>query len=240
MDKALYDTIIWGASLSGIEKVIHLKQQGQKVLLASRFGFPGGKVTEALSVLFQYEDFSGSEFMANFYKRISRLRYGVLFDKQQLILLHPEAVKRVCWEILTENNIELLFHVIPLRIKSSQNAEIELFGREGAMRFSASGLLDFSDDRSLSRLNGNVSVKTMLINCFFSDPLPPLLPGFQMLKKLETPLGQFVTIGVGAVPSADVETKFNNELDRLSKEAWSRYRARIKMMPVYPEWVFVE
>lgn len=240
MNSNFYDTIIWGASLAGIEQATRLTRQGKKVLLASRFGFPGGKLTEALSAAFLHEYFTQNEFLADIYRRVECLRFGLLFNKQQMVVLHPEAVKRVCWEIIHENGLEILFHVIPLQVNQAQTPEIELFGREGKLKFNAAEILDFSDDRSLSRLTGNFKIKSMLINSFFSDPLPPHLPGFQLLKKLETPVGQFVTIGIGSVPAAEIENKFNSELDRLSKEAWSKYQARIKIIPIYPELVFVD
>ncbi|TVQ06473.1 MAG: FAD-dependent oxidoreductase, partial [Bacteroidetes bacterium] len=229
-----FDNIIWGPSLEGIQKSIELKQSGKEVLLAGKFGFPGGKATEALASLFPLDYFNEPGFKADFLKNIESLQYGVLFRNQQWVLMHPEAVKRVCWQMLNENNVQLLFHVLPLKVELGANPRLEVFGREGTFSLTAGEITDMSDDRYLDNLLNKEEKKSIIINSFFSDPLPADFPGFQVIRRFETPIGQYISVSVKNVVSGDVERAFNRELDRLSKESWKKHQARILMVPVYP------
>ncbi|MFW5707106.1 MAG: FAD-dependent oxidoreductase [Bacteroidota bacterium] len=230
-----YDTIIWGPSLEGIKKAIELKQNGREVLLAGKFGFPGGKATESLACLFAPEYFNDDGILSRFLHLAEGLKYGILYRNTHWILLHPEAVKRVCWQLLDENNIELLFHIIPLEIHQGDSTRMEVFGREGKFTLEAGQLLDFSDDRSLDNLKQETGNRDVFINSFFHDPLPANFPGFTITRSIQTPIGQYVSVAMKNVHPEEIERIFNRELDRLSKESWKKHQARILMVPVYPE-----
>jgi len=230
-----YDTIIWGPSLEGIKAAIELKQEGKDVLLAGKFGFPGGKATESLSCLFSSGYFNDDGILSKFLKLVEGLKYGILYRNAQWILMHPEAVKRICWQLLEENNIELLFHVIPLELQSGNPMRMEVFGREGKFTLKAGHILDMSDDRNLDNLKGETGSRDMIINSFFNDQLPARFPGFRIIRSIQTPIGQYVSISLKNIPSKEIERTFNRELDRLSKESWKKHQARILMVPVYPE-----
>lgn len=227
-----FDTIIWGASLEGIKKATELTRAGQQVLLCSKFGFPGGAVTEGLASLFTTGFFENDPFNAELLLKIEKLKYGVLFRNTQYILLHPEAVKRVCWQILEEQQLKMLFHVTPVKCEQDR---IQLFGREGMVRLHAKEILDSSDNALLSLLNGKEQKKTMVINSFFTGSLPADFPGFQIIRRFETPIGQYISVSEKNVSAHYLEQTFNRELDRLSKESWKKHQARICMIPVYPE-----
>jgi hypothetical protein len=230
-----YDIIIWGPSLEGIKKAIELKQEGKNVLLAGKFGFPGGKATESLSCLFSAGYFNDDGILSRFLKLVEDLKYGILYRNAQWILIHPEAIKRVCWLLLEENNIELLFHVIPLGLETGNTMRMDVFGREGKFTLEAAQILDMSDDHNLDHLKGETGSRDMIINSFFHDPLPATFPGFRIIRSIQTPIGQYVSISLKNVPSKEIERTFNRELDRLSKESWKKHQARILMVPVYPE-----
>lgn len=230
-----YDTIIWGPSLEGIKKAIELKNEGQQVLLCGKFGFPGGKASESLASLFPLDYFNDNGILAHLLEEVKLLRFGVLFQNAQWVLLHPEAVKRICWQMINDHNIEILFHVIPLEIKKEEKTYIDLFGREGKLTITTDTLLDLSDDKYLNNLTGEPKSRDMVINSFFNDPLPADFPGFQIIRRFETPIGQYISLSVKNVASGEIEQTFNRELDRLSKESWKKHQARILMVPVYPE-----
>ncbi|MFN3555084.1 MAG: FAD-dependent oxidoreductase [Bacteroidales bacterium] len=234
MDK-YFDHIIWGPSLEGIKKAIELKNQGKKILLAGKFGFPGGKASEALASLFSLSSFEDNGVLEDFLHQVEELKYGVLFRNSQWVLLHPEAVKRVCWQLINDNNIPVLFHIIPLEIRKNKTMELEAFGREGRVVLTADEILDCSDDRLLNNLAGTPANRDVVINSFFSDPIPAEFPGFNITRRLETPIGQFISMVIKNVAPDQIETTFNRELDRLSRESWKKHQARILMVPVYPE-----
>ena len=232
----IYDTIIWGASLGGIKQAIELKEKGQKVLLCGRFGFPGGKATESLASLYAADEFTANEFHIDFLTRAEKLKHGVLFRNRQWILMHPEAVKRVCWQLIEQHDLELLFHVTPLSIlHDGELMDFELFGREGKIKLTAGNIIDLSDDQKLRYMDGHAVNQNLLINAFFTGGLPFDLPGFNTTRRFETPIGTYVSHSAKNVAYGDVEKIFNRELDRLSKEPWRKHKARILMVPVYPE-----
>ncbi|MFO7873370.1 MAG: FAD-dependent oxidoreductase [Bacteroidales bacterium] len=231
-----FDTIIWGPSLTGIQKAIELKRKGQKVLLAGKFGFPGGKATESLASLFRLQDLNGSGFYKRFFEEVKQLQHSVLFRNQYWVLLHPEAVKRVCWEMLAAEDIDLLFHVVPLDVGYKHDLfELQLFGKEGEIMLTAGDVIDESNDWLLSKMKGKTGYQNLQINAFFSGSLPFDMSGFHVTRRLQTSIGTYFSTSVKHVPNKDVEKTFNRELDRLSKETWKMSGARILMVPVFPE-----
>ncbi len=231
-----YDTIIWGASLKGLKKAIELKQQGNKVLLAGKFGFPGGKVTESLAALFNADIFSSKGFCDEILQRVKKINNGLLFQNRQWVLLHPEAVKRVCWDLITENDISLLLHVTPLGAQEDKGlVDVELFGREGSIRLTAGSFMDLSDSGFIKKQHELNEKHRVTINAFFTNPLPYELPGFRITHRFDTPIGIYVSHSIRNVVYTDIEKVFNRELDRLSRESWRKHKARILMVPVYPE-----
>jgi hypothetical protein len=232
----IFDTIIWGPSLEGIKKAVELTREGKLVLLTGKFGFPGGKASESLASLFPVDYFNDGGVLYELFRQTSALKHGILFRNNQWVLIHPEAIKRVCWQIINDYGLEVLFHVIPLKLnQESKPKEMEVFGREGKFCLRANEILDRSDDRYLSSLTGVKKNKSLWINSFFSESLPTGIHGFRIIKQLDTPIGQYVSLAVKNVPPDEVEHTFNRELDRLSKESWKKYGARILMVPVYPE-----
>lgn len=237
MNKKIYDTLIWGPSLEGIKKAVELKRAGKNVLLAGKFGFPGGKASESLASLFNRSYFEDKGILAEFLEICRQLKFGILFENQQWILLHPEAVKRAGWQMLNQVQTELLFHVMPLgMINQPADYTLEVFGREGKIKLIAKQIIDMSDDQFLDTLkNKGKRNKTLAINAFFSGTLPADFPGFHIKRRFETPIGQYFSVAVKNVPPQDIENTFNRELDRLSKESWKKHGVRILMVPIYPE-----
>ncbi len=235
MQQNEFDTIIWGASLQGIKMAAAHRAGGKKVLLAGRFGFPGGKATESLATLYNHNYFNDGGLLQELLSRTESLPFGILFLNQEMILLHPEAIKRVCWELLSQYQVDTLFHVTPMEVIPGETTKLVLFGREGVIRLQAGLLVDMSDDRFLDRMQTGSKAVDLVINSFFTDPLPPGLKGFHPIRMLETPIGQYVSISKKNVPAHLIEQAFNLELDQLSGACWKNHRSRIRMVPVYPE-----
>lgn len=204
-------------------------------MLAGRFGFPGGKATESLATLYNPGYFNDGGLLQELLSRTESLPFGTLFRNQEMILLHPEAIKRVCRELLAQYRIDTLFHVTPMEVIPREKTGLVLFGREGVIRLQAGLLVDMSDDRFLDRMQTGSGPVNLVINSFFTDPLPPDLKGFHPVRMLETPIGQYVSISKKNVPAHSIEQAFNLELDQLSGACWKNHRSRIRMIPVYPE-----
>ncbi len=233
-----FDTVIWGSSLSGIEKAVELARNGHKVLLASKFGFPGGKVTESLASFFEREYTLGNDFLQKILAEAKKVNHGLLFENSSWLIFHPEAIKRVCWNLISnQSNLTVLFHVVPLKV-DFYNGELELFGREGKICIHANHLLDLSDDRSLTTLVSAPEKVSLVINCFFTEPLPPDVRGLQITRQILTKIGLHVTSAVRNVSFGEVERTFNNHLDLLSSQSWKHYQNRILILPVCPEIKF--
>lgn len=239
MDK-IYDTIIWGASLAGLEKALELKEKGQEVLVLNKFGFPGGNITEALSCLVDENSFAGSAFRERLYSRVSQLNFGVIHSQANELILHPESVKRAAWEEITTNNLPVIFHLTPLQFdRSKEKTSLKVFGREGTFTLNARELLDYSDNRFLSGLETQSDYQDEIrINCFFKDMNREMEHHFGFRHVVKTSVGYYAVYQKSGIPWGDIEKHFNKSLDELSVEGWKKYGIRMLIMPVYPELVF--
>jgi hypothetical protein len=239
MDK-IYDTIIWGASLAGLEKALELKEKGQEVLVVNKFGFPGGNITEALSCLMDEKDFEGSSLRKRLRSRVSELNFGVINSNNNELILHPETVKRAAWEEITFSNLPVIFHLTPLQIdRGKETSSLRVFGRKGTFTLNARALLDYSDNRFLSGLEEQSGYQDQIrINCFFKDMNRDMEEHFGFRRVVETSVGYYAVYQKKGVPWGDIEKHFNKSLDELAVEGWKQYGIRMLIMPVYPELVF--
>jgi hypothetical protein len=241
MDK-IYDTIIWGASLAGLEKALELKEKGQDVLVLNKFGFPGGNITEALSCLVDKNSLSGSSFRERLRSRVSELNFGMIYSHDNELILHPETLKRAAWEEIKTSKLPVIFHLTPLQVdRDNETTSLRVFGREGTFTLNARELLDYSDNRFLSGLENQTDYQDQIrINCFFKNMNPEMENRFGFQRVVETSVGYYAVYQKEGVPWGDIEKQFNKSLDELSVEGWKKYGVRMLIMPVYPELVFNE
>jgi hypothetical protein len=238
--KKIYDTIIWGASPAGLKKAIELKSRGRDVVLLNKFGFPGGNLTEALSCYVTPDGRSSDPFMEELVRRTEKLRFGVIYNRRDERVLHPEAVKRAAWDTITSHDIPVIFHLTPLRIEEdNEKTEITLFGREGTLTLNAGELLDLSDNCYLGHFKGEDLryQGSIRINCFFKDMKPEMEKYFGFEKVLKTDVGAFAVFKQREVLWDDIEKRFNEVLDQLAVEGWKKFGVRMLIMPVYPELI---
>ena len=236
MPKTEFHHIIWGPSFSGLEKAVECSRVGQKTLLAGKFGFPGGQAAESLASLYPADYFQRSAFLGSVFTKISRLKFGVLYRDQEVLLIHPEAIKRVCWELINEQNIEVLFHVNPVSVNLNDNDgyEISLFGREGNISLHTERLYNFATTADHCFTTFDEPDTDLFINTFFADSLPRHIPEFEVVSRIETDIGEYLSIKIPDVATSNIEQKFNTELDRFTMHSWNVYQCRVRMVPVYP------
>lgn len=231
-----YDHIIWGASYQGISKADELSQQSSSVLLLNKYGFPGGKITESLSCLFLKDEHL---YLENLFMVLRKKRFVVLYEDNQTILIHPEAVKRTLWETLRNSEFDYLFHVIPISFTKNDSDEVKLFGRQGHLSVVGSHLHDCSAEIPLKFGNYNADFKVnMLIHCFISAQLPPGLTDLNIFRHCESPIGHFYSFSVNNVMYSKAFHVFNDKLDKLAFFVWKNFGARIVMVPVQPELIY--
>ncbi|MEE4176692.1 MAG: FAD-dependent oxidoreductase [Bacteroides sp.] len=231
-----FDHIIWGANAKGIALASKLIQQGQTVLLLNKFGFPGGKVTESLSCLFTKDERLNDDLDLGLLDSIRSQRFGVLFENEQELLLHPEAFKRALWEEIDRINIDFLFHVIPIGFERRNFNQIQLFGRQGHFFVTGKEIHDLSDEQQLKILFSAKDFQAdVLVHCFITDKIPEDMPSFKIYRKVETPIGLFCSFHLEKIPLSKTDMSFNLELDRFAQFIWKNYGARLLMIPVQPE-----
>lgn len=240
--KKIYDVLIWGASLSGLEKAVELQEQGKEVLVLNKFGFPGGNFTEALSCLTDDVFFSGDPFRERVRSSVSELNFGVVYNQNNELILHPEAVKRAAWEEITANGLQVIFHLTPLHmVRNGEMTELTVFGREGTFALKAREVLDYSDNRWLTGLEGQPWYQDRIrINCFFRDMNREMEDHFGFQRVAETSVGCFAVFEKNGVHWEDVERQFNRTLDELAVNGWKKFGIRMLIMPVYPELMWNE
>lgn len=238
----IYDTIIWGASLRGLEKALELQKQGDDVLVVNKFGFPGGHLTEALSCLTGDGFFTGNSFRERLISRLSELNFGVVSKQNNELILHPEAVKRASWEEIASNGLQVIFHLTPLQVnQNGEITELTVFGREGTITLRTHQLLDLSDNRLLTGLEGQPSYQDSIrINCFFKGMNREMENYFGFQRVAKTNVGYYVVFQRDGVKWEEVERQFNKTLDELAVESWKKFGIRMLIMPVYPELVLNE
>lgn len=236
MPKTEYHQIIWGSSLNGLEKAVEYSREGKQTLLAGKFGFPGGQAAESLASLYPADYFQQSAFLGSVFTKINRLKYGVLYRDREVLLIHPEAIKRVCWEIINEQNIEVLFHVNPISVKENDSFEINFFGREGKIKLQAEKLYNFATTADHCFTTFDDHGTDLFINTFFADShsLPLHIPDFDVVSRIKTDIGEYVSIKITNVPTGEIEQTFNTELDRFTMYCWDHFNCRVRMVPVYP------
>ena len=152
----IYDFVVYGATVSGIVYAINKAKQNKSVLLVNHYGFPGGSITESLSCR-QYVH-------VNSLTPIVRQIFGeLLIEKNATVALEdnaycfdPETVKKVLQEMLESSTVHLLYHVIPTRIISLPQGEIQvtLSAKEGMLDIKGNTVFDASDEQFLSVLSG--------------------------------------------------------------------------------------
>lgn len=235
-----FDTIIYSSSISGVVASIILKNKGQKVLLLNRYGFFGGSITESLNLLQKKIEFKKETITQEILNKISELNEGILFEDQEHILLNPEVVKYILQKFCEENEIELLFHIIPYKVESINDLiNITVIGREGEIKFSTSRLIDLSTEFTFAPLLDKLSRKFVdsRIN-FISLPVDETaLTNFIRKIKLKDERW-WISFDLKTENLFEVEELANQTLDKID-ELLRQNKSRIQIVPAQSQLNFL-
>ena len=91
-NRKYYDVIVIGASVPGVFFAIEQKKLGNDVLLINKYGFPGGYLTESLSILQMLERNSLFPEIENWLSDLEEDN-GLLFQASTTNIFNPENVK---------------------------------------------------------------------------------------------------------------------------------------------------
>lgn len=161
-----YDFIIYPANLVGCVTAIQKSNEGAEVLLLNNYGFPGGEITHSLCC----NQFINEELLSGItlkiYNQIVEERHGLFYKYQNQVVMNPESVKYVLQQNLEESKVDLLFHVVPFKLKDGKGyRQIHLSAKEGELVYSAKKIIDCSENFSLMKLLG---IKRELIKANFN------------------------------------------------------------------------
>lgn len=176
-----YDYIIYGGSISSIIAAIYYKQKGNSVLLLNKYGFLGGGITECLNLVQEVNlKIELPIITKTIIEKLGDSNFISISDKNYL--LNPEMLKFVLQDLILENNIDLLFHVVPTALKVNS---IILMGKEGKIELSASNILDFSDNNILSFLSNSnknlVGIYNIVVKAKSKDDLNVIFPNSNII-----------------------------------------------------------
>jgi hypothetical protein len=166
MKEKVYDYIIYSANLLGCVYAINIVERGASVLLLNNYGFAGGDLTNSLSCYQKVEATELSGKTKEIFENIVTRKYSVFYKSQNKFVLNPETIKIALQEVLEENKIDLLFHVLPIRVEKEENHKnIYLSAREGTIVKRANNIIDTSESFSLMKF---VGLKKKLSKCSFN------------------------------------------------------------------------
>jgi len=166
MTQKIFDYIIYPANLLGCVIAIKKAQAGSSVLLMNNYGFAGGDLTHSLACYQYIEKENSSTITQDIFNRIISKRNSVFYNKDKNFVLNPESIKIAFQEILEENGIEVLFHVLPISIQQEEEIKnVFLSAREGTIVKKSLNVIDTSENYSLLRF---VDSKKKLVKCSFN------------------------------------------------------------------------
>lgn len=166
MIEKVYDYIIYSANLLGCVYAINIAKKGASVLLLNNYGFAGGDLTNSLSCFQKISENEISGTTKEIYQNIISKKNSMFYKNHNELVLNPETVKIVLQEILIDNKIDLLFHVLPIKvIKEENHKNIYLSAREGTIVKMSNNIIDTSEAFSLMKFAG---LKKKLSKCCFN------------------------------------------------------------------------
>jgi hypothetical protein len=147
----IYDFIIYPANIFGIAASIKLSYAGKNILLLNKYGFIGGDISSALN-LYQKLPETDNSFTTDIIIKLAK-EDGFLWSNNKAVIINPEVYKFICQDVLENSKTNLLFHIRPLGVfKTGNEFEIQLLGKEGILKFKATGLIDLSENQELTDL----------------------------------------------------------------------------------------
>ncbi len=150
----IFDTIIYSANLTAVVAASLFKSMGKNVLILNRYGFFGGTITESLNLYQKKIKWNEeAEVTDRIIENIIANRDGVLYEDEDHFILNPEIVKYILQKKCEENNLELLFHIVPYKISFNEEfINLIVIGKEGEIGLKCKRIFDFSTEFAFAPL----------------------------------------------------------------------------------------
>lgn len=243
----MYDVIIYGGTFAGVVAAILYKNMGFNVFLLNRYGFLGGSITESLNLYQKIflnkesikRDFTQFNYCNDItYKLICELLNEInsVFWRENLeCILNPESVKYFLQRQLVKNEINSLFHIIPIELRLEKDIyELKVFAKEGELIFYTKRIIDASRESALIKLITNldfriedVRLNMIVRNSYLEEENFSPTPIF---KKHINHNRIYFSFPVETKNLSEVEIKSHILLDRLDN-LFRRKKGRIQLLP---------
>lgn len=232
-----YDYIVYGATIPGIVYAVHFANRGKSVLLLNHFGFPGGGITESLACKQFVHTNSLTPIVRSIYNKLMLEKNAVTALEDNGYCYDPEAVKKVLQELLESSGVNLLYHVLPVKIShpAKKDIQIELSAKEGVYTVSGKTILDASDEQLLSVISG-IKGKShqRVFNMFIhSEKTPVFQTTIPKLLIKVSPNRYWVSFEIPQSDGNSIESVMQEEIDAISN-VLQEQDARIQLLPVRP------
>ena len=156
-----YDVIVVGGGFAGVAAAVSAAREGVSVLLVERYGFLGGAAVNS-----QVNPFMNYTLLKNGENQLVNAGiFKMILDRlDEIEALHKnrhtfneELLKLVLDRLVTENNVDVLFHsyLIDAKVENGNIRSITVANKSGNTELMSRYFIDCSGDADLSALSGS-------------------------------------------------------------------------------------
>jgi flavin-dependent dehydrogenase len=236
-EKHIYDYLVYGATVPGIVYAVHMANQGKSVLLLNHYGFPGGSITESLACRQYVHINSLTPLVRKIFNSLVHEKNAVTVLEDNGYCFDPEAVKKVLQELLESSSVNLLYHVLPVKVFNTEEnvVQIDLSAKEGMYRVGGKTVLDASDEQLLSALSDMPEqVHQRVFNLFIHSEKTPVIKAIIPRSLIKVSHNRYwASFEIPQRDGVSVEGIMQEEIDVIASTLQEQ-DARIQLLPVRP------
>ena len=156
------DVLVCGAGPSGFAAAVCAARLGASVVLAEKYGFPGGMATAGLVNPFMVSKFEGRDLVKGIFEEVilslkekNAVLDGELFG-QPHIAFDPEILKMLLLDMLEKSGVKMIFHSFACGsiMKGDEIKGAVLSTKSGDIKVFAKAVIDATGDGDVAALSG--------------------------------------------------------------------------------------